>query len=113
MICSYRRDGIQEIGSREMARRRRPDVLLEVIPEWILHWQASVAVVPYHPVIDAPQVAGSHLSQMAHYYRDARKAVEDAIHTHSENMSLQVLTKLEGRDTEPPSGFPQLFLEVR
>lgn len=53
-----------------------------------------MSIVPDHPVVNTPKVAGSHLSKMSDDELDAGKAVEDTIGAHSENMALYVLPKL-------------------
>lgn len=77
-----------------MARCRQPYVFLKVVSERVLHRQPLMSIVPDHPVIDTPKVAGSHLSKMSDDDLDAWKAVENTIGAHPEDMALNVLPKL-------------------
>ena len=54
-----------------------------------------------------------HLPQMTDDKFDARKAIKDAVGTHSEHMALYVLAELQRGNAEPPARSPELFLEVR
>ena len=96
-----------------MARRREPDVLLEVVPHRVLHRQAPVFVVADHPVIDPPQVRGCHLTEVADDDLERRETIEHPVDTHAENVPLYVLAELQRRHHQPFSVVPDLFLDVR
>ena len=74
-IRSYRRDGTHQIRSRKMSRSGQPDILLEVIPDRILHRQTLMPIMSNHPMIAAPEMTNDHLN--------AREAIEDTIHAYS------------------------------
>lgn len=75
--------GVHQIRGREMTRSRQPDVLLKVVAHGILHGQASVFMMPDHPVVNPPEVCRSHLAEMADDDLEAREAIKDAVHTHA------------------------------
>ena len=82
-IRSYGRDGTHQIRSRKMPRSGQPDILLEVIPNRILHRQLLMPIMPNHPMIDAPEMACHHLPEMTNDHLNAREAIEDTVHAYS------------------------------
>jgi hypothetical protein len=105
-------NSIHKIRRREMPRGGQPDILLEIIPHRILHGQASVLVVADHPVIDAPQVRGHHLTQVAHDDLHAGETVKDAVDAHAKDVPGDILSELEGCNHEPFAVVPDFLSDM-
>ena len=72
-----------------------------------------MALMAHHPVVNPPYVCGSHLAQVADNNLDARKSVKDTVDAEAEDVALDVLTELQGGDSEPTTVVPNFLLHVR
>ena len=72
-----------------------------------------MALMTHHPVVNPPYVCGSHLAQVADNNLEARKSIKDTVDAEAEDVALDVLTKLQGGDSEPTTVVPNFLFHVR
>lgn len=98
-----------ERGRGEVPARRDPDVLVEVLADRLLAAQPQRLLDVLEPVVDAPQVEGDVLAQVAQDDLQRRVAVEDAVGHHAEHVQADALGKGQRRADEPLPVLPQLL----
>lgn len=77
-----------------MPRRGQPDILLEIVPNRLLHRQPFMPIMPHHPMVYAPEMTCYHLPEMADNHLHARETIEDTVDAYSEYVALKVLSEL-------------------
>lgn len=96
-------------GRREVPARGDPDVLVEVLPDRLLAAQPQRLLDVLEPVVDAPQVEGDVLAQVAQDDLQRRVAVEDAVGHHAQDVQADALGERERRADEPLPVLPELL----
>lgn len=101
-----------ECGRREVATCRDPDVLIEILANRLLAAQAKRLLDVLEPVVDAPQVKGDMLTQMAQNNLQLGVAIKGAVGHHAEHMQADALGKGQRWAHEPLAVLPQLLKDA-
>lgn len=92
-----------------MTTRSDPDVLVEVFPDRLLAVQTKRLLDILEPVVDAPEIKGNVLAQVAQDDLQLGVTVEYAIGDHAQDMKGDTLREGERWADEPLAVFPELL----